>query len=147
MLLPYRMLQEPNVTKVGSDGCSSRIGCAGNRTLLRLAAMNAPPVGMRVGTSISALRKLHKMLLVPQKPLFPGPGHDARFARLRQDGAPNKGPINQEPARKTPHNLMKAPYDFPGSQAVGPPSRGSPEVCQVGLGFVVFGSFQTARRP
>ena len=71
----------------------SDAGCARNRTSLRLAAMDAPPVGMRVGTSISALQKLHKMLLVPQKPLFPGPGHDARFARLRQDGAPNNGAL------------------------------------------------------
>ena len=52
--------------------------------------MAAPPVGMRGGTSILALQKLHKMLLAPQKPVFPGPGHDARFARLRQDGAPNQ---------------------------------------------------------
>ena len=51
--------------------------------------MDAPPVGMRVGTSILVLQQLHKMLLVPQKPVFPGPGHDARFARLRQDGATN----------------------------------------------------------
>ena len=37
-------LREPNVTKVGSDGCSSRIARSRNRTLLRLAAMDAPPV-------------------------------------------------------------------------------------------------------
>ena len=82
--------QEPNVTKVGSDGRSSRIACSTNQTLLRLAAMDAPPVGMHVGTSILALRKLHKMLLVPQKPVFPDPGNDSRFARLPADGAPNK---------------------------------------------------------
>ena len=51
--------------------------------------MDAPPVGMRVGTSILALQKLHKMLLVPHKPVFPSPGDDARFARLGADGASN----------------------------------------------------------
>ena len=35
--------------------------------------MDAAPIGMRVGTSILALQQLHKMLLVPQKPVFPGP--------------------------------------------------------------------------
>ena len=38
------------LTQVGSDGCSSRIGCPRNATLLRLAAMDAPPVSDAPGT-------------------------------------------------------------------------------------------------